>query len=254
MGDTSISDYEGDDWMNVGMQFLDPSTINQNQTAIDQRHQAAKLGKGLTRPGFEIPTEATNALRSAEAQAKMRKLPGQAAIEGRLDETTATTIAMLERLGMGGPDMINGAARAISQQQGKENELGVAAANMHLRNQDILRDQQSQYANWQQQAWMWDKKIPYEQKAAAVAALKAASMQNTNEAFNTSVGGIKDFFTSYYSGGMGGSNSKNNKTSTGIPIDQTSGTGIDNTNISGGNQQTITRTPEQKSLWENMYN
>lgn len=254
MGDTSISDYSGDDWWNVADQFIDPSTINQNQLAIEQRHKAAKLEKDLKRPAFAIPEAATAALRSAEEQAKLKKLPGHAAIEARLDATTADTIATLERMGMGGADTINGASRAYSHRQEKENELGIAGSNMYLHNQDVLRQQQGQYANWQNMAWNWDQKLPYEQKAAAIQALKGAAIQNTSAAYNSSVGGIKDFFANYESGGMAKSNSSKKQTNTGMQVADTNGSGIDNSNISGGNEQVINQTPEQKSIWQQMYN
>lgn len=55
-------------------------------------------------------------------------------------------------MGTGGPNDINAAARAYGMQQEGENKLGIEASNMYLRNQDILRSQLDQNAEWQQKS------------------------------------------------------------------------------------------------------
>src|SRR6478609_5476279 len=123
----------------VGLGLL--SGVPQWMAGYDQEEKANELAKGLVRPDFEIPQAEKEALASAKAQAGRTRLPGQDAIEGRLDSTTANTIAMIERMGIGGPTSINAASSAYGNQLEKENELGIASGNMALKNQDIYRDQ-----------------------------------------------------------------------------------------------------------------
>lgn len=207
--------FGGDDWKDLTSQFLDPSTISQSQTAIEQRHKAKELEKNNIRPDYNIPASEQEALSKAEANAsnKITRLPGQSAIEGRLDQTTANQISVLERMGIGGADMINGASRAYGNQQQAENTLGVAAANysagMNQHNQDVLFRQLGINAEYQDKQWDWNKRLPYERDYALMQALKGASIQNSNEAWNTSVGGTKDFFENFYSMGTAKSNSAN---------------------------------------------
>jgi hypothetical protein len=177
------------------------STIPQWIAGYNQGNRADQLARNLVRPEFEIPESAKRALASAEAQSQMARLPGQDAIEGRLDQTTANKIAMIERMSMGGPTAINAAGSAYGQQMDAENQLGVEAANMRLRNQEILRNQLGQMSQWENQKWSWDKRLPFEQTAAAIEALREGSMRNKNAAW-------KDIFGSAANislmAGMGG--------------------------------------------------
>lgn len=174
------------------------STIPQWMTAFNQDERADELASGLVRPRMDVPESQKRALMSAEEQAKMTRLPGQSGIEGRLDQTTANKIAMIERLGTGGPTSINAASRAYGQQMDAENELGIKAADMYLRNQDVLRNELGQTAGYEQQAWNWNERMPFEQKQTAIEALREGSIRNKNAAFKDLVGGLSSFF-----GGMG---------------------------------------------------
>lgn len=219
------SDFGGDDWKDLASQFIDPSTISQSQTAIEQRHKAKELEKNNIRPTYNIPASEQEALALARSQAAQTRLPGQSAIEGRLDQTTANQVSMLERLGLGGPDIINGASRAYGMQQQAENQLGVAAAQYHSNNQQILRQQLGINADYQDKEWDWNNRLPYDQNRALMMALQGASMQNSNEAWNSSVGGIKDFFSNYYTYGHGSNSQSKGGGATGMG--STAGAGYD---------------------------
>lgn len=156
---------------------------------FEQRNLAKKLQGELNRPEFEIPEAADKALRSAETQAGMTRLPGQSGIEGRLDQTTANQIDMIERMGPGGPTSLNAASMAYGNQQSKENELGIAAAENWNRNQEGLRRELAQMSEWEYKKWAWDKKMPYENKADAIRALTEGSMRNFDNAAKDVFGG-----------------------------------------------------------------
>lgn len=164
------------------------STIPQWVSGVKQGRRADQLSENFVRPGFEIPESAIRALDSAEAQAMMTRLPGQDTIEGRLDQTTANKIAMIERMSMGGPTAINAAGSAYGQQMDAENALGIEAANMRLRNQDILRNQLGIMSGWENKGWEWDKAMPFQEKAAAIEALREGAMRNKNAAWKDTFG------------------------------------------------------------------
>lgn len=164
------------------------SSIPQWLTGDRQQNRADDLSEGLQRPWMDIPESQMRALQSAEAQAALTRLPGQGAIEGQLDQTTANQIAMIERMGVGGPTSINAASRAYSMQQEKENQLGIAAAGMRLNNQQILRDELGDQAGWEQQQWNWNERMPYEGKVRAIEALREGALRNKNAAWKNIFG------------------------------------------------------------------
>jgi len=180
------------------------STLPNWYQSWKQSERADELAKGLKRPEFEIPASEKAALASANAQAGMTRLPGQSAIEGRLDQNTANEVADIQRMGTGGPNDINAAAVAYGQQNTKENELGVNASNMYLNNQQILRGQLNQDAEWQNKKWEWDKKLPYENTAAAIGALRESSARNFDTAWKDLTGGGANLAMGEYLRGAGG--------------------------------------------------
>jgi hypothetical protein len=169
--------------------------------AWKQSNLADDMQKDLKRPAFEIPKSEQEALQSARAQAGMTRLPGQSAMEGRLDQNTANQINTIERMGTGGANDINAASRAYGMQQEGENALGVNAANMFLGNQQVLRNELNNNAEWQNKQWQWDKQMPYETSARAIAALRQSSAENLNSAVGDITGGISNMALAGYMGG-----------------------------------------------------
>jgi hypothetical protein len=166
--------------------------------AYNQNKQAKELESELQRPDFEIPESANRALQSAETQAGMTRLPGQSAVEGRLDQATANQVDMVERMGIGGPTSINAASQAYGMQMGKENELGIAAASNWNQNQAGLRDQLGRMSEWEFKKWNWDKRLPYENKADAIRALTEGAMRNADAGAKDLFGGAANIALSAY--------------------------------------------------------
>lgn len=179
----------------MGLPLIVPIGLSMAQSipnwmaGIKQSRTADKLQSELQRPDFEIPESQKQALQSAKNQASMTRLPGQSAIEGRLDQTTANQLDMIERMGVGGATSLNAASQAFSNQQSKENELGVQAAENYNRNQQMLRSQLDRMSDWEFKKWTWDKQLPYQNKAEAIAALREGSMRNIDNAFKDTFGG-----------------------------------------------------------------
>jgi hypothetical protein len=174
------------------------SSIPNWMAAFNQNKQAKQLKSELQRPDFEIPESANRALQSAQTQAGMTRLPGQSAIEGRLDQATANQVDMVERMGIGGPTSINAASQAYGMQMGKENELGIAAASNWNQNQAGLRDQLGRMSEWEFKKWNWDKRLPYENKADAIRALTEGAMRNADAGAKDLFGGAANIALSAY--------------------------------------------------------
>lgn len=201
--------------------------------AWKQSNLADEMQKDLKRPDFEIPQSEIESLQSAQAQAGMTRLPGQSAMEGRLDQNTANQINTIQRMGTGGANDINAASRAYGMQQEGENTLGLNAANMFLGNQQILRNELNQNAEWQNKQWQWDKQMPYETSARAIAALKQSSAENLNSAVGDITGGLSNMALAGYMGQTKGFDLSGNKT--GSPVVTTPATSETPGNLFGGN-------------------
>ena len=191
----------------LGLLLGAASAIPQWLTGYNQGEKADSLSNGLVRPDFTIPQAEQDALASAKSQASMTQLPGQAAIEGRLDQTTANTVDMIKKLSAGGPEAINGAGVAYGNLLGKENELGVAGAQMRLNNNQILRNEDHTMAGYQEKKWDWEKAQPYQQTTQAIQALREGQIRNENSAWKNILGVGANFF-----GGMGDSNNNSDWT------------------------------------------
>jgi len=204
------------------------SSIPNWMAAFNQNKQADQLRSELQRPDFEIPESANRALQSAETQAGMTRLPGQSAIEGRLDQATANQVDMVERMGIGGPTSINAASQAYGMQMGKENELGIAAASNWNQNQATLRDQLGRMSEWEFKKWNWDKRLPYENKADAIRALTEGAMRNADAGAKDLFGGAANIALSAYM------TDKNNDFLSGLFGNKTTAAGLGNP-IEGAN-------------------
>jgi hypothetical protein len=209
------------------------SSIPNWVAAFNQNKQAKELESGLSRPGFEIPQGAQDALSSAENQAQMTRLPGASAMEGQIEQSTANSIDAIERLGPGGATSINAAGMAYGNEQNKKTQLGIAGSEMWLRNQDILRNEQNRMGEWQNRAWEWDKAQPYIAKTDAIRSLKEGSMRNYDNAFKDLFGGAANIALGAYLGGKGpGDWSKlfGTEETNAVPIDPNTGEAITDLN------------------------
>lgn len=144
------------------------------------------------RPEYEIPESEKRALGVAEGLASQTRLPGQSAIEGRLDQTTANSLATIERMGYGGASDINAASRAYGNQQDKETELGVAAAGFNIQNQKNLEQALNKMAVYEDKQWQINEQQPFLDDSRAKAALYEGGMQNLVGGFKDTAGGVSN--------------------------------------------------------------
>lgn len=161
------------------------------------------------RPQYEIPLAEQQALQLAKNMGAQTRLPGQEAIEGQLDETTANTLSSIERMGYGGASDINAASRAYGNQQDKETQLGVAAAGNRQQNLRNLQGALSHYATYEDKKWNLNELQPYEQDAKAKAALYEGGMTNLSGGLKDIAGGISNVMLADYIGKQQDSNFNN---------------------------------------------
>lgn len=144
------------------------------------------------RPEYEIPEAERQALELAKSMAAESRIPGQSAIEGRLDQTTANTLATIERMGYGGASDINAASRAYGNQLEKETELGVAGAQLKQQNERNLEQALSRMGTYEDKQWKLNEYDPFQQESAAKAALYEGGMQNLFGGLKDTTGGISN--------------------------------------------------------------
>jgi hypothetical protein len=177
---------------------MDPMTLAALSSLVKPVLGAVQTGFGFgmkqpDRPKFDIPDSAEAALANAESQALLNRLPGQSAIEGRLDRVTANTLNTLERVGDSPVSNINAASRAYGNQLDRETELGIKGAEMQLANQNILRSEQNKMAQWENQQFKFDEVDPYMTKMAQISALKGAGLTNLTGGLQDILGVLSKF-------------------------------------------------------------
>lgn len=170
--------------------FSDTTKIPELILGGSQLMKSARINP--VRPEYEIPEAENRAIGLSKNLASETRLPGQSAIEGRLDESTANELATIERMGYGGASDINAASRAYGNQQDKETQLGVSAANMRLQNQRNYQQALDRYAMFQDKKWQLNKMDPYLRDAQAKAALYQAGMTNLTGGAKDIGGGISN--------------------------------------------------------------
>lgn len=248
---------------------MDPMTLSLlstlPQTAIGLGQTIAGFTmKKPERPTMGVPASHMAALKNAEMQAKMTRLPGQSSIEGRLDRVTGNALSTLERTGDSPTSIINSASRAYGNQLDKETELGIKAAEMQLNNQGILRNEQHNIGNWENKAWEFNEKDPYLSKMAEISALKGAGLTNM-------AGGMQDMLGTMANFAFAKSLNPNNAATPGADSDMASGIASGVIDVAApsmvgasaikagttGNRNDpsfqLNRSPEQKRLMELLY-
>ena len=179
---------------------MDPITMSLLASAVSNLPGMVLGGSQLmksnrmnpVRPEYEIPESEKRALGVAEGLASQTRLPGQSAIEGRLDQTTANSLATIERMGYGGASDINAASRAYGNQQDKETELGVAAAGFNIQNQKNLEQALNKMAVYEDKQWQLNEQQPFLDDSRAKAALYEGGMQNLVGGFKDTAGGVSN--------------------------------------------------------------
>lgn len=186
-----------------------PSEIEKLILSGQQRRQADALAR-IKRPAFDIPSAANEALLRARYRALATQLPGQKQLENKLGAQTAGGIRFATETASSPVDALATGAAMIGKQQDTLGNLGVEAANMFDRNQQLLTNQLGSYATWQDKANEWNKYQPYLQAKQAEAALRYGTQANqysgTKGVLGAIAGGVQLADEKGLFNGIGGGN------------------------------------------------
>lgn len=169
-------------------------------TGISQQQKAKKLAAGLVRPKYEVPKTITEAVEQARQLAMERMLPGQSRTEERISAATAGGVEAAKEAGAGSAGVLSAASRLGKGEQISQLELGRQAAEANLQNKARLSSILMGAAPAEEKAFEYNTIAPYQERAAAISALKGSGMQNVQGA----VEGIGQIGTSALLSELGG--------------------------------------------------
>lgn len=163
-----------------------------------QGKQADELAKNLTDPVYNIPSSAEAALANAEAMARSRYMPGQTALQNRIEQGTANAMSDVMRFSRSPQDALSAITAIGARNNDLELDLASRAAMDYQNRQAQLRQQQGIMAGYEEKKWTNDVLNKFLRDSAAASALENASIRNKYEAVKgaanaagTFMGGLK---------------------------------------------------------------
>jgi hypothetical protein len=174
---------------------------------IKQGRESKRLSENLTDPVYNIPSSAEAALANAEAMARSRYMPGQTALQNRIEQSTANAMGDVMRFSRSPQDAMSAITAIGARNNDMELDLASRSAMDYQNRQRELRQQQGVMADYQDKKWTNDVLNKFLRDSAAASALKNASMRNKYEAakgaFNaggTFIGNNADEFNGLFQG------------------------------------------------------
>jgi hypothetical protein len=172
----------------MDMSWLSPQLVSslvqlgpalfQGRTARKQAEEAEEMQKALgPRVAYGIPEEAKKALGIAEDIARPREMAGQTYMQYMIDQETAKTAGKASRGATNAQDLLSVITQLGEAGQEGQLKLGMAAAEDYNKRQQILQSALGNMATYKDKVTA-DKQLDWNQRAAAAAAMKGASMQN----------------------------------------------------------------------------
>jgi len=147
-------------------------------SSFQQKKKADELEKSLKRPTYAPPTAAQEALGMARTQALSPRIPGQSAMEDAVRGNAASSLEAITKGGAGSNAIIAGATAVNQGANTAMGNINTMANQQNERDQMNLQRELGRFSTLQDQAWEYNQKKPYEEGAAAQAALREASNRN----------------------------------------------------------------------------
>lgn len=169
-------------------------------SGIHQNNQSNKINP--IRPNYQIPSAIRNNLAIATNLANTQRLPGQSIAENRIRENSANSLNAIQKSGTSGNNILNAASQINQNQNNANNDLAVQGAQMQMDNQGRLMDVNNTFAQYQDQAFDYNKNQPYMMELAKKMALKQAGAENISSGLS-SLGGLATSFIGQGGGGGG---------------------------------------------------
>ena len=150
----------------------------QRKTGRDQAKEAEKMQQALgPRVAYGIPESAKRALGVAENLARPREMAGQTYMQYMMDQENAKTLGRASRAATSSQDLLGVITQLGEAGQEGQLKLGTAAAEDYNKRQQTLQSALGAMAAYQDKVTA-DRQLDWNQRAAAAAAMKGASMQN----------------------------------------------------------------------------
>jgi hypothetical protein len=163
-----------------------PSII-QGIQGIRQNAQANKMLRNIQFPEMNIPTAATESLGVARNLAGSFQMPGQAQAEQALNQQLAGGINNAVNTATSAPEALAASVALNANRMNAQNDILGQAAQSYMQRQGLLRNALSDYAEWQNNQWDWNRKQKFLYDAATASAMKQAGQINMfNAASNAS--------------------------------------------------------------------
>lgn len=168
--------------------LLDPALISslvqfapalfQRNTGRDQAKEAEKMQQALgPRVAYGIPESAKRALGVAENLARPREMAGQNYMQYMMDLENAKTAGRASKAATSSQDLLGVITELGKAGEEGQLKLGTAAAEDYNKRQQTLESALGAMAAYQDKVTA-DRQLDWNQRAAAAAAMKGASMQN----------------------------------------------------------------------------
>ncbi len=173
--------------------MLDPSVIVAMANVADQKKQAAisggvglwqllqarKMNKNLgERPEFETPQSVVNANILSQKMAANRFLPNQAYAEQSLNTSLAQGADNIYDSAGSSSEALAALTNLYGSRMASQNELASMAANNANNNMGNYINDLRSTAPYELQAFEFNKVLPWEQKTAAIEAMRGAGFEN----------------------------------------------------------------------------
>ena len=150
----------------------------QRKTGKDQAKEAEEMQRALgPRVAYGIPEEAKKALGISEDLARPREMAGQTQMQYMMDLENAKSFGRASRAATSSQDLLGVATQLGESGQEGQLKLGMAAAQDYNRRQQDLARALGTMATYQDKVTA-DRQLDWNQRAAAAAAMKEASMKN----------------------------------------------------------------------------
>lgn len=175
----------------LGLQLAAPTM--QMIRGIKQGKQADKLSENLTDPVYNIPSSAEAALANAQAMARSRYMPGQTALQNRIEQSTANAMGDVMRFSRSPQDAMSAITAIGARNNDMELDLASKSAMDYQNRQRELRQQQGIMAGYEEKKWTNDVRDKFLRDSAAASALENASIRNKYEAVKGGVNAVGTF-------------------------------------------------------------
>lgn len=163
-----------------------------------QRRRARRIRERAQREfesqPFQTPTEALQALQSAQTVAGQTQLPGQTLLEQQMLGATGSALQATREAAVTPQDISAGATQAYQNLYVNPLlNLGVSAAQRYDVNQQNLQAQLNNISQYRTKEWEQNVLLPYQMAMQTAGQLAAAGQQNQFSGISDVAGGLANF-------------------------------------------------------------